>query len=175
MTLVLQAVEVRGTGPHELTRTRFNDAKPLIELGRLAEAARLLRECQQVYQDLGDFPGVAQVLGARASLERTSGRPAVAADLARAALRLGYARPDPRDIAISHHNLANYLGEAGADSAGQRAHRLAAAVIFRLTGMTHHLAVIQRGLAAELRAEILNAAAPPPTNNRARAKHHDQS
>ena len=76
-----------------------------------------------------------------------------AADLERAALRLRYARPEPRDIAIGHHNLATYLGRLGSDRAGQRAHRLAAALIYRLTGMAHDLADTVRVLAAELRAD----------------------
>jgi CHAT domain len=141
----------RGAGPHELTRTRFNDAGPLIELGRLAEADRLLRQCQQVFEDHRDTPSLAAVLSVRAVLEDESGRAGAAADLARAAIRLRYARPEPRGIAASHHNLANYLGETGGDRAAQRAHRLAAALIYQLTGMTHDLADTQRALAAELR------------------------
>jgi hypothetical protein len=43
----------RGAGVHEHTRTRFNDAGPLIELGRLAEAGRLA-DCQQVFEDHRD-------------------------------------------------------------------------------------------------------------------------
>jgi tetratricopeptide (TPR) repeat protein len=143
----------RGAGPHELTRTRFNDAWPLIRLGRLAEADRLLRGCQQVFEEHRDTPRLATVLSNRASLEQASGRPGVAADLERTALRLSYARPDPRDIATSHHNLALYLRETGADRAGQRAHRLAAALLNQLTGMTHDLAGTQRALAADLRAD----------------------
>jgi tetratricopeptide (TPR) repeat protein len=141
----------RGAGLHELTRFRFNDAWPLIGLGRLAEAGRLLRECQRVFEDHRDTPSLAMVLTIRAELEAVSGRAGAAADLARAAIRLSYARPDPRDIAISHHNLAIYLRETGADWAGQRAHRLAAALIWRLTGMTHDVVGAQRALAAELR------------------------
>jgi hypothetical protein len=143
----------RGAGLHDLTRTRFNDAGPLIRLGRLAEAGRLLRECQQVFQDHRDTPRLALVLSTRAVLEDESGRAGVAADLERTAIRLRYARPDPRDIAISHHNLATYLGETGGDRAGQRAHRLAAALIFQLTGMTHDLADTQGELTAEVRAD----------------------
>jgi len=141
----------RGAGRHELTGTRVNDAWPLIRLGRLAEAGRLLRECQQVFEDHRDTPMLATVLTTRADLEHVSGRAGAAADLERTALRLRYARPDPRDIAISHHNLANYLRETGGDRAGQRAHRLAAALIWRLTGMTHDVVGAQRALAAELR------------------------
>jgi tetratricopeptide (TPR) repeat protein len=141
----------RGAGDHEITSTRFNDAWPLIELGRLAEAGRLLRECQQAFEDHADTTMLATVLGTRADLEHALGHPAAAAEFGRTALRLGYAHPDPRELATSHHNLANYLREAGGDPAGQRAHRLAAALIYRLAGMTHDLARTLRALAAELR------------------------
>jgi tetratricopeptide (TPR) repeat protein len=143
----------RGAGPHELTRTRFNDASPLIRLGRLAEACRLLRQCQQVFEDQRDTPMLATVLSTRAVLENESGRAGAAADLERTAIRYRYARPEPRDIAISHHNLASYLRKTGGDRAGQRAHRLAAALIRTLTGETHYLADTQRELTAEVRAD----------------------
>ncbi len=138
---------------HEVTGTRFNDAWPLIELGRLGEAGRLLAECQRVFEDHADTPRLAVVLGTRAILENKFGRRLAAADLARTALRLGYARPEPRDIAVGHHNLAIYLGELDADRAGQRAHRLAAALIRQLSGMAHDLADTVRALAAELRGD----------------------
>jgi CHAT domain len=150
---ITASMREHGAGLHELTRTRVNDASPLIRLGRLAEADRLLRECQQVIEDYRDIPMLALVLSTRADLENASGRTRVAADLARTALRLCYARPDPRDIAISHHNLAGYLWEVGGDRVGQRAHRLAAALIRTLTGMSHYLAGTQRELAAEVRAD----------------------
>ena len=143
----------RGAGLHDLTWARFNDAEPLIGLGRLAEAGRLLRECQQVFEDHRDTPALATVLSTRASLEDVSGLAGAAADLERTAIRYRYARPEPRDIAISHHNLANYLWEVGEGRAGQRAHRLAAALIYQLTGMTHDLADAHRELAAEIRAD----------------------
>jgi CHAT domain len=143
----------RGAGLHELTRTRVNDAGPLIRLGQLAEADRLLRDCQQVFENHRDTPMLAMVLRTRASLEDASGRTGAAADLARTAIRYRYARPEPRDIAISHHNLAFYLRKTGGDRAGQRAHRLAAALICQLTGMAHYLADAQRALTTELRAD----------------------
>jgi tetratricopeptide (TPR) repeat protein len=148
---VAASVRQRGAGVHEVTRTRFNDAGPLTRLGRVEEAGRLLAECQRVFEDHADTPMLARVLTARASLEAALGRWPAAADLARAALRLAYARPEPRDIAIGHHNLSNHLGHLGGDRAGQRAHRLAAALIFRLSGMAHDLADTVRDLAAELR------------------------
>ena len=139
----------RGAGAHEITRFRFNDAGPLIRLGRLVEAGRLLLECQRVFEEHADIGRLARVLSARADLEAEEGRWPAAADLERAALRLFYARPDPQGIAISHHNLASYLGRLGGDGAGQRAHRLAAALIRRLAGMAHALAGTVRALAAE--------------------------
>jgi tetratricopeptide (TPR) repeat protein len=149
----------RGAGKYEITRTRFNDAGPLIELGRLEEAGRLLRECQQVFEDHRDTAMLAMALGVRASLEDQLGHRKAAVDFGRTGLRLSYARPDPLNIAIGHGNLANYLG-AGGDRAGQRAHRLAAALIRWLTGLTYALANTQRALAAEMRQD--GAAKPLP-------------
>jgi len=148
----------RGAGPHERTRTRVNDAVPLIGLGRLAEAGRLLRDCQRVFEEHRDIPMLATVLSTRASLEGELGHQDAAADLARTVLRLRYASPDPRDIAVSHHKLANYLG-AG-DWVGRRAHRLAADLLWKLTGMTHNLALALQELAAELRDDPADAALP---------------
>jgi hypothetical protein len=143
----------RGARVHEVTRFRHNDAGPLIRLGRLGEAGRLLAECQRVFEDHADTPMLAMVLSTRATLEAALGRGPVAADLARGALRLSYARPEPRGIAVSHYNLANYLGELGGDRAEQRAHRLAAALIFQLSGMAFDLADALHALAEELRGD----------------------
>jgi tetratricopeptide (TPR) repeat protein len=149
---ILASKRQRGAGVHELTRTRFNDAGPLIRLGRLAEAGELLRACQQVFEDHRDTSMLARVLSTRADLENALGHRDVAVDFARTAIRLRYARPEPRDIAIGHHNLAYYLRVAGGDPAAQRAHRLAAALIWQLAGMAHDLADTLRELAAEIRA-----------------------
>jgi hypothetical protein len=132
-------------------------------MGRLGEAARLLLECQQVFEDNADTTRLARVLGTRAHLEAALGHPAAAAEFGRTALRLGYARPEPRDIAIGHHNLANYLRVVGGDRAGRRAHRLAAALIYQLTGMTHDLANTWPELAAELREDGTGGAGLPGT------------
>jgi CHAT domain len=153
----------RGAGLHELTRTWFNDAFPLIRLGRLAEADRLLRDCQQVFEDHHDTLMLALVLSTRASLEEESGRAGAAADLERTAIRYRYARPEPRNIAISHHNLADYLRAVGKDRTAQRAHRLAAALFYQLAGMSHDLAIAQHGLTAEVRDDDADGEALPGT------------
>ena len=150
----------RGAGVHEVTQTRFNDAGPLIELGRLAEAGRLLADCQRVFEDLADTANLSRVLGTRAALEDELGHLQAAADLLRAALRFCYARPEPRDIATAHHNLAGLLARLGGDRAGQRAHRLAAALIFQMAGMAYDAAETVRVLARELRAGDAGEALP---------------
>jgi hypothetical protein len=149
----LASKQQRGAGAHEIARSRFNDAGPLIRLGRLAEAGPLLRDCQQVFEDHRETDMLARILGTRAGLEDKLGHRETAVDFARTALRLSYARPAPREIAIGHHNLALYLWNAGGDPAGQRAHRAAAVLIYQLTGMTHYLATGLYDLAAELRQD----------------------
>jgi len=61
---------------------------------------------------------LAKVLSTRADLEGELGHWQAAADFEEAALRLGYARPETRSLAISHHNLAAYLGVAGRGQGG---------------------------------------------------------
>jgi tetratricopeptide (TPR) repeat protein len=143
--------QARGAGAREVARTRFNDYGPLLRLGRLADAGLVLADCQQVFEDHYDLPLLGLVFTARADLEDMRGNQAGAVAFEQTALRYTYLRSDPRSLAASHHNLANYLARAGSDPAGQRAHRLAAALIFQLTGMTHDLSGTIRALARELR------------------------
>jgi len=150
---VLASEQARGAGAYEIARFRLNDYGPLLELGRLDEAELLLAGCQQVFEDHADIRMLAQVFGARASLEARRGNLAAALAFEQTSMRYSYARPDIRDIAASHQNLASDLGQAGLDPAAQRAHRLAAAVIYQLTGMTHDLADTLRILALELRQD----------------------
>ena len=156
----------RGASAHETARTRFNNYCPLLELGRLPEADQLLRDCQDVFETFGDIPMLGRVYSARADLEDKRGHLQDAVELQRSALRLHYVHPDPRGIAVSHHNLAHYLSRAPAGNrAEQRAHRLAAALLYHLTGDTHHLTDALRVLATELRRETehLDAPALPTT------------
>jgi hypothetical protein len=90
-----------GDRPRYATRSPAPSARSpiwsstLIMLGRLDEAGRLLRECQQVFEDHADTTRLARVLSTRADLENVLGHPEAAAEFGRTALRLGYARPDP--------------------------------------------------------------------------------
>lgn len=137
----LESVRWRSAPAHEVASNRFNDADPLIRLGRLAEARLLLADCQQVFEEYADTVMLAMVLSTRATLEDALGHRQAAVELQCAALRLRYAAStrDPQRIAISHHNLAFLLRRLGSDRAGQRAHRLAGALIYAATDMSHHL------------------------------------
>ncbi|HET9258295.1 MAG TPA: hypothetical protein VFO16_24280 [Pseudonocardiaceae bacterium] len=132
--------------------------------GQLAEADHLLRECQEAFDIAGDITALGMVYGARTNLEVNRGHYRDAADLQRTALRLTYTRLDPRNISVSHYNLATYLSCIRADPGEQRAHRLAAALLDHLAGDTHSLNITLRALARELRSDADRPGAPvPPT------------
>ena len=59
----------------------------------------------------------------------------------RRALALREQLPDPADRAISHNNLANYLGRHGTSPAlaESRCHRVAALIYFFVAGLGQHL------------------------------------
>ena len=140
----------RGASAYELARFMYNDYAPLIRLGRLDDAEQLLARCQQVFEDNDDLAELGKVLTARADLEDERGNLAGALTFQQTGIRYSYLRRD-LDMAGDHHNLANYLWKAGSDPAAQRAHRLAAALIRQLSGMTHELAGSCAVLASELR------------------------
>jgi len=148
----LASLRARGATAHHRARVAFSDSGPLIHLGRLDDADRLLADCQQVFEDYGDLHQLGFVFGARANLEDERGNLTGALAFQQTAIRYSYLRRDPRDVANAHYNLASYLQEAGSDPAAQRAHRLAAALVYQLTGMTHELSSSCSALARELRA-----------------------
>ncbi|MGH4006995.1 MAG: hypothetical protein ACRDTH_02285 [Pseudonocardiaceae bacterium] len=141
----------RGASPSDIARTQFNDHIPLLHLGRLTDVDQLLRDCQDVFDAAGDMTQLAATYGARADLEDKRDHPVEALDLQRTALHLRYLHPHPHDIATAHHHLANYLSHTAANPAEQRAHRLAASLLYHLTGNTHELTDTLKTLASELR------------------------
>jgi tetratricopeptide (TPR) repeat protein len=149
---IVAAKRRRGASPHEIAQTRFDTYMPLLHLGRLAEADQLLRECQEVFDTTGDISALGAVYSARANLECERGHLQDSVELERTAQRLHYTRPDPDFIFRSHHNLADYLSRTRADPCEQRAHRLAAALLRRLTGDIKDLTVLG-ALADELRGD----------------------
>jgi tetratricopeptide (TPR) repeat protein len=149
---VLASKGSRGLGGYEFVITRFNDAIPLIRLGRLAEAGQLLDECQAVFEGEADILMLARLLSARAALEAELRRYQPAIEFEFTALRLLYSRPDTASIAVSHHNVASYLFASGAADRDVLSHQLAAALIYRLTDNAHELARTLREAARTLRA-----------------------
>ena len=139
-----------GVSPHQTARTRFNNCVPLLWLGRLDEAEHVLRDCQATFETVGDIPMLGTVFSAKADLEDHRGHHQDAAEFQRSALRLQYVHPDPGEIAVAHYNLGNYLSRGAENSAEQRAHRLAAALLYHLTGDTYYLTDTLRVLADEL-------------------------
>jgi MEDS: MEthanogen/methylotroph, DcmR Sensory domain len=65
----------RGAYPDEIAHTRFNDLLPLLHLGRITGADRLLRDCQDVFDTAGDVTQLAAVYAARADLENKCDHP----------------------------------------------------------------------------------------------------
>lgn len=126
----------RGASPQDIAHTRFHDYIPLRHLGRLTDADRLLRDCQEAFDAAGEITQLALVYNARAELEDTRGHPAAAIDLQRTSLRLCYLHPDPHTISTAHHTLATYLSRTTGHPAEQHAHLLAASLLDHLTGTT---------------------------------------
>jgi len=143
----------RGASAHETARTRFNNWPPLLRLGRLTEVDHLLHDCQDVFETVDDIAGLGKVFGARAELEDQQGHLQEAIECGRTAQRLIYIHREPRDVAVSHHNLANYLSRSVGNPAEHRAHRLAATLLFHLTGDTHRLTGTLYLLAVDLRRD----------------------
>jgi hypothetical protein len=65
---ILASMRDRGASAYAITKMRYNDARPLIGLGRLADAELILLECQQADEDQNDIAELQKVLSTRAFL-----------------------------------------------------------------------------------------------------------
>jgi len=139
-----------GEGEHGLARTRFNRYFPLLWLGRLDEAQRVLESCLAVFRRVSDLPAEAATLSALADLWDKRGDRVQATGLERQALAVRNRLSNLADRSISHGNLANYLERLGAAEEAAR-HRLAAIVYFLVIGHGQHLATALGGLAILIR------------------------
>lgn len=148
----------RNAGAHALAHSQFNSTLPLIRFDQIDGAEQILRGCHQAFIDFDDMPALAMVLSTQATLESRRRRHELAIELERTALRIKYLRPNPGDIAVSHHNLANYLHWVN-DRQGACAHRIAAALIYQLTGQ--HEGTTLEALALDL--HLLGSRTAPPT------------
>jgi hypothetical protein len=140
-----------GESEHELALTRLNRYGPLIELGRLYEAQRVVEGCLDVYREVGDLTREARALGALSAVWAKRGDVAQAVALERQALAVSNRLPDPGERGTSHNNLSNYLRRAGREEEMAR-HQLAALVYFLVSGHRQHVGTVLRNLAIRIRA-----------------------
>jgi tetratricopeptide (TPR) repeat protein len=108
-----QAKREMGESRHEQYRTRYNQYWPLMRLGRLDDAQRAVEACLAVFREVNDLTNQARALYALADIWDERGDVTQAIALVRQALSICNRLPDPSDRAISHHNLAKYLEQAG--------------------------------------------------------------
>ena len=142
--------ESLGEGKHELARTRFNRYGPLLRLGHLDDAKRLLEDCLGVFREVDDLANQARALTALADLWDESGDSSQAVALERQALAVSNRLPALADRAISHGNLSNYLGRLG-DLEGMAQQSLAAIAYDVTTNHRQDLAVRLENLAVDMR------------------------
>jgi hypothetical protein len=145
----------------DIARAWFNDYYPLLRLGRTGEALGLLLECRQVFQDARDTAMLGNVLSALADTEDARGHGDAAIRMARDALRYTYLAGDVLAIAVSYHNLGNYLRRHARQPAPALACHLASALICALTGADDGGQSV-RAAATDLRE--LGAADTPPAD-----------
>ena len=138
-----------GESQQEQARTRYNQYGPLMKLGRLTEAQRVVEECLAVYQEANDVTLQSRALSALADIWDERGDLAQAIALERQALSICNRLPDPSDRAISHCNLANYLEKAG--KTGDEPRHSLAAIMYDLIIQRHGLATDLNNLKIRIR------------------------
>lgn len=123
----------------DLAAIRFNRANVLKNLGRFSAAQAELEACLQVFQH--DPANSAKVFSSLADLFDEQGDVTQAIRQQRRALALCEQLPDPHDRALSHNNLAIYLGRQGSPAAlAEAPHHELAALLYRLvTGLGQDL------------------------------------
>ena len=98
-----------------LERARLNQYRASLRLAqrRFDEAASLLDRAIAVYRRAGETPWVGEAMVARAFVEKEIGFPGRAIELLREASRLIEPAADPRLALCAHHNLIDWLTDAG--------------------------------------------------------------
>ena len=137
--LELNAENIASKRTHNASATRlamarFNDYRPLLGLGRIGQALNVVLECQEVFRDARDPKLLGRVLTALAAIEVRRGHVEPAALLERDALRYRYLAGDVAGIAISYHNLGDYLNQHAGQLSTAFASHLVAALIRILIG-----------------------------------------
>lgn len=118
-------------GDAQLAARMFNDYGPLMRLGRVDEAERILRACRSAFEADGHVANLAMVLGGYAGLEEVRGNYVEAAAFEEQALRWVYLTNDVQSIALHHLGIGRYLDDEDERSL---AHLLASAYLFDVIG-----------------------------------------
>ncbi|MCP5352828.1 MAG: CHAT domain-containing protein [Chromatiales bacterium] len=142
LSLIDTIIEVKGALQRpeaDRAGTRMNRANVLVRLGRLPEARSEMEACLVLFAD--DPEQKARTLSSLADLHDEAGDIAQAIVQGRRALALFATLPVPRERAISHNNLANYLERADEPSCIDEAvgHQLAALVYRVVADLGDHL------------------------------------
>jgi tetratricopeptide (TPR) repeat protein len=151
----------RNADATDIARTRFNDYRLLLRLGRADEALDLLQDCLRNFQDAHDTMMIGYALSGLADTENDRGHGAAAVDLERSALRYSYLVGDVVDIAISYHNHGDYLRRHAPRPAQALASHLTAALILTFAGSSHAEQAIK---AASTDLRELGPKAVPPSD-----------
>ena len=132
--LATASKQERNASTIEITRSRFNDYFPLLELNRTDEALDLLRDCRQVFSDANDVRLLGRTFAALAHIEYNRSHREEAIRLQHNGLRYSYLANDALAIATGYTNLGTFIGIQGGQPTPALACHLAAHLIFRLTG-----------------------------------------
>ncbi len=138
--------KARGAGKIETAMTLYNDYGPLLKLGRLVEARRLLETCRDAFSQERHYILLGKTYSAMADLENKEMHQDAAVLFGKIALQYIYRYGQPEDCAIRHDNLSIYLQRAGEPRDAWLAHRLAAGITSIRIG-SGHLRTVVRNLA----------------------------
>lgn len=152
---IRESLRRRQAHESRVAHGQLQDVTPLVRLDRAEEALDVLASCRAVFERDHDVAGLAKLFATHAMVEDTRGHGERAVDLQCEALRYAYAGRNVENVAVTHHNLGEYLFRH-TDRIGQaRAHYLAAALIARLIGSRVRDAPVARAAFGLLRLHDL--------------------
>ncbi|WP_158841982.1 CHAT domain-containing protein [Saccharothrix deserti] len=140
--VVRESERRRGASAGEAAMTAFNNYGALLELGRVAEAVDLLRECLVVFQDENRLAEIGKTFSALADAESRLHHIDRAVELEEEALRITYAYGDPLTIQACHSNLGEYLRRSRTTDLAW-AHSVAGSVIAYQMGISDWERLVQ--------------------------------
>ena len=119
----------RDASQYDIATAKFNDYRPMLELGRIDDCRSLLHECVRAFTDQRDPLLLGVVYGALAEVDAHLGRVDDAVEMARRSLSYAYMVIDAEKVASAHDSLATYLSRTIRSTTDVIAHRLAACLI----------------------------------------------